>query len=698
MLKRLTAVVLCMLVLLAGCGDHDGNKGGRGAEHGTPEDLGDDDKSFGSPLEDMDVYDGYFEEAVADVEVVCVSGTADAFVLDGNKLTFTAINEDSVYAISGKLNGSIVVDVGDEYKLELEMGTFSLVSEDVNPITVLSGDEVSLKAKKDTANYIYDMRSAIDKNDELLFSGAIHSKVDLEICGKGSLKVVSENNNGIHSKDDLKVKNLTLTVVCIDNALKGNDSVTLESGETTLIASRGDGIKTVNTDVSTKGNQRGSVNVLGGKHTVYAACDGIDSAYSTVINGEDTVLTVYTDKYSTYSGEVTDTASSEYYIRFTNNSYYYSVKYYNSDEDFVWYNAQYHSVAQGNRTNYYYYSFPKRTDYDKIKLYIYALASEQGQEDEYLVTSDYLEPNTSYDTFAITSRGSQLSYSWTNYTTKVQEGGFGGHGGMNDGNSDKSDHSAKGIKAGNEVVINNGTVNIKSYDDAIHANADTVLENGASPLGNVTVNAGNITLYSNDDGIHADGTVGISGGTVSVVYSYEGVEGSAIRVTGGYLSVTARDDGVNSTATSGTGVEISGGSVYVYCNGDGIDSNSRTSYSGIVFSGGKTVIISNSGGNSAIDTEQGYKYTGGAVVAVMPRGGMSNEAIHCQSFSSKGCTKQLSLTKDGYLKVGIGGDSVVIRMPVAISAYVVVLGSSSASIAFANESDAELDVNGVCWK
>lgn len=32
--------------------------------------------------------------------------------------------------------------------------------------------------------------------------------------------------------------------------------------------------------------------------------------------------------------------------------------------------------------------------------------------------------------------------------------------------------------------------------------------------------------------------------------------------------------------------------------GDGVDSNSRTSYQGIVFSGGDIVIVSTSGGNS----------------------------------------------------------------------------------------------------
>ena len=75
--------------------------------------------------------------------------------------------------------------------------------------------------------------------------------------------LVSDSTNPIMclSGDEIsiKVKNLTLLVACIDNSLKGNDGVEIEGGNTTLIASGGDCIKTSNSDISEKGNQRGSV-------------------------------------------------------------------------------------------------------------------------------------------------------------------------------------------------------------------------------------------------------------------------------------------------------------------------------------------------------------------------------------------------------------------------------------------------------
>ena len=631
-MRKLLSIILCLLLAistLAGCGKSDNDKtGDKSTSNGTASnstDLGDDSETFGEDLQDIGVYDGYFEGASTDITVECISGTQNAYTLSGTTVTFSNITEDTVYSISGKLKGNIVIDVAEDYKFELEMNGFSLVSTEINPVKALNGKKVTLTAKKDSANYIYDMRDTVDDTDETLIKGAVYSTADLQIGGKGSLAVVSESNNGIHSKDDLEVQNLTLTVACQDNALKGNDSVELTDGTVTLIAKTGDGIKTTSSDISSKGNQRGTVSVSGTNLTVYAACDGIDASYNAEIAGDTTSVAIYTDKYSNYSNEVTATSSSEYYIRFSSKDYKYSVKYYNSDRDYEWVNATYHSSASGRMSSYYYYSYPIKTGYSKVQFFIYSSDMEQGQEKECLVSTDYLTLNTAYDTFALSSRGNSLSYQWTNYTTTVQEsmgGGMGGHGGMgggmNDGNSDKGDYSTKGIKAANEIIINGSKVNIKSYDDSLHADNNETLENGESALGNITINGGNITLYSNDDGVHAENTVYIKGGTVDVENSYEGIEGLEIFVSGGDVSVYAKDDGMNSTATSGTGITLSGGFVYIYCTGDGIDTNSRSSYTGISFEGGDAIIIANSNGNSAIDTEQGYNVPRAALLPLCP--------------------------------------------------------------------------------
>ena len=681
----------------------------------------DDNNPGGEAGVTAEVTDIGFEHVVENLEttmtVTCTEGTPNAYTLENGVLTFSGITQDSIYTVTGNLGGYIVIDTGDDYKFELVLHGVIIQSSNESPVIVKSGDKVTLTAKKDTSNYIYDLREAVDSSVEGVYSGAIHAECDLQIGGKGNLTVESQNNNGIHTKDDLEIKTLNLTVTSIDTALKGNDSVTVESGNLVLIARGGDGIKTSNSDISDKGNQRGDVTLLGGHIDIYAACDGIDASHDAVVEGE-TELNIYTDKYSEYSEEVTAVTENVYYIRFFSKDYQFSIKYINDAGEVLWKNAEFDSQTEsmggrpggggmgGGRPGqqsaaYYFFKVEKPAGYTKMQLFIYSDTQTLGQESDYLAATQEMSLNESYDTIAIESNGDSLQMGWTNYSTASQSGGFGGFhggmggpGGMGEGNSNKSDHSTKGIKAANEIRISGGTLFIKAYDDALHANADTALENGKNPTGNVTVSGGSLTLYSNDDGMHADGVMTVSGGVVSITNSYEGVEGNTVVISGGNLSVKSSDDGINSTATSGSGITISDGTVYIYANGDGIDANSRDSYKGIIFSGGNTVVISTSGGNSAIDTERGYTFSGGYVLALMPSGGMSSEATHCSDFNSVGKKESVTLNEGTYLSIG---DILTLKSPASLRGLVIFLGDKNADVKTANSSSANLDSNGVCW-
>ena len=624
--------------------------------------------------------------------VTLVEGTDNCWTFADNVLTFSGLTANTTCSIVGEFNGAIVIDGGDDYKFELELCGVTLYSDAQSPIVILSGDKVTLTAKKGTKNYVYDTREAVDESDETAYSSAVYSKSDLDIGGKGELIVISANNNGIHTKDDLKVKNLTLSVTCEDNALKGNDSVTISGGVLDLIAKSGDGIKTTNTDVSSKGNQRGTVTVSAGTVNIYAACDGIDAAYNAVIS-DDAILNIYTDKYSPYSETVEQSGSTKY-IRFTSNTYNYSIKYYNDENDYKWENATFSETVNGGRRTYYYYKVNSADEYNSFKLFVYSSSQTQGQENDYVFATDYMSWNTAYDTLAIESRGSSLSYNWANYSTSQGSfgggmggpggmgGGFGGSGGMggNDGNTDKGEYSTKGIKADNEILISGGTITVNSYDDAVHANGGTTLENGETSTGNVVITGGTLALFSKDDAVHADGTLTVSGGTIAISGCYEGLEGYTVVINGGDISIASSDDGINATATSGTGITFKGGTVYVYAGGDGVDSNSRTQYQGILFDGATVTIISTSGGDSSIDTENGYTYTSGTVLALCPANGMGNEATNCSNFSSVATKTTMNLTKGQTLSVKVSGNTVAsVTMPCNLSALAIYLGSTAAS-------------------
>ena len=532
--------------------------------------------------------------------ITCESGSKDCYTItktsEGYTVTFSGMDdqEGSSYSISGTLNGNIVIEAG-EYDFELILNGVTITSASEVPIYIGSGDDVTITAKKNTVNTVYDNRSAVSDDD---ISASIYSKCDLKLKGNGKLVIVSANNNGIHSKDDLSVKNLTLYVTAVDNCLKGNDSVTITSGTITLNAMSGDAIKTTSTDLSSKGVQRGTVTINSDDGdtslTIKAYCDGIDAAFDVII--EETSGTVTVD----------------------------------------------------------------------------IIAGTGASSDSSVITNSPMGPGGNPGNWG----GFPGGGSW------MQSGG------NSEGNTNKTSYSCKGIKASDAIMIKSGTVIIDAYDDALHANNEDSMESGAKPTGNITISGGTVTLNSMDDGVHADGTLSITGGVVTVTGSYEALEAYRISISGGTVSLVSDDDGINST---GGGLVLSGGYLYVFAGGDGLDTNS----SSISFNGTDVVIVSTSGGNSAIDADYSYTYSSGTVLVICPSG-MTQEITGSSAFKSYGTQKSMgSMSKGTVVTATVNGTLMVaVELPCSVSnAMAFYIGSSSATISTGSVSG--LDDNGV---
>lgn len=161
--------------------------------------------------------------------------------------------------------------------------------------------------------------------------------------------------------------------------------------------------------------------------------------------------------------------------------------------------------------------------------------------------------------------------------------------------------STKGIKAGTNITVNEGTIKIDSADDAINSNDKLV------------INDGNISIESGEDGIHSDKSLEINGGDITLSKSYEGIESTNITINDGNIRLTSSDDGINvSGSTSGGNyLTVNGGYAYVDASGDGIDVN------GSVKITGGTVIVNGpeNNGNGALDYDGAFEMTGGLLVA-----------------------------------------------------------------------------------
>ena len=495
------------------------------------------------------------------------------------------------YVLSGEMEGRVVVACDGD--VELVLSNCSISSKSYAPIIGYSLDNLDIKALKNTENYILDNRT-----NEGSFNSAIYSDCDLTIKGSGILNVTTTLNNGIHSKDDLKIKNLELNVTAVNNAIKGNDSITITDSNVVAISSCGDALKTTNSDISSKGNQRGNVTISGGSVNLYAALDGIDASYDvTILN--DAIVNILTDSYSEYSSYVSSNNSNSFYIRYDNSISSLALTVYFSDGSSK--NIKGDDVNGGFNQNCMSFSMPS----DAVSFKVSGKSRNNSFE------TDVLNINLKYDCIYIDYRGGNVTTRFETYSISSQPS-RPGIGGMNDGNQNKSDYSSKGIKADNEINISSGNITISAHDDGIHVNSDVLLENGNYGLGNINITGGDITITSDDDGIHADYSLNILGGNIKVLNSYEGLEANVITIDGGICEIKSSDDGINATKISQTPyIYFKSGVVYIDADGDGIDSNGN-----ILMTGGYVVAIGPSnGGNGVLDFDGKFEMTGGYLLA-----------------------------------------------------------------------------------
>ena len=253
-------------------------------------------------------YDYNQDIEVDDPEDIDVEETTDEFEISSSDGTFSktssgySITSAGTYSLKGKLEGQILVNAGEDDEVVLELNGVSISYDSDSPIKAVSGSKLEVSAKSGTENVIKDNRSAKTTEVESQGEGAISADIDLKLKGSGVLVVTGNCNNAIHTSDDLTIQKLTLKATGYNNALKGKDSVTINSGTVQAYSLTGNGIKTDNSDLSSKGKQKGTISINGGSVYVDSLHDAIDASYDVVIDELDseapTTVSIKTGKSS----------------------------------------------------------------------------------------------------------------------------------------------------------------------------------------------------------------------------------------------------------------------------------------------------------------------------------------------------------------------------------------------------------------
>ncbi|WP_424823666.1 carbohydrate-binding domain-containing protein [Rothia aeria] len=295
-----------------------------------------------------------------------------------------------------------------------------------------------------------------------------------------------------------------------------------------------------------------------------------------------------------------------------------------------------------------------------------------------------------------------------------------------------------GIKGKDYVDITGGIVNVTAAQDGIKStNTDD------ESMGFTRLSAGSVTVSAGDDGLKAPRTLEISGGTLNIEKSNEGIEAQYINILDGDVTVNSSDDGINaslkdsssdtsSDTTSGTAaagqqtqqnqngqvrqapagggaapggsqgstgqnqnmpqpptdgampgggggtfevvdaaINISGGTVTVNAEGDGIDSNGTATFSG----GTVTVNGPVAGGNNALDSNGDLLLNGGSVTT-----GSTADMFEAPSSASTSgylkITDSSALTQGSTVQVTDSSGTVVANYKITTSGVQLVLVSN----------------------
>ncbi len=568
---RLLCIALCACMALNGCSSTSLPDDTLSSEQEEMDDSVSSSEDSAYTYSDYELDDSFDRQSAASITLSGSTAQSNGSGVSINNATVT-ISKEGCYLINGELeDGQIIVDAGDSDKVQLVLDNASIHCSTGSAILVRNADNVKVTLAADSENELSDGTEYQTDNDNP--DAALFSKDDLVINGSGSLTVQGNYKHGIAGNDDLVITGGRLTVNSLSHALRGKDSVAILDG-TFVLTSQKDGIQASNTEDSTKG----WVQIDGGNFTIQSSGDGIQA---------ETNLSIYDGSFTITSGggAVNGADHTE-----------------NRGGGF--------GRPGGNRPD-----------------------SANGQTSPEMPSQPAEGGQTPSEMPSQPAEGEQSSSgNESDYSELIFDPDD-----FDDTSTDDSDTtvSTKGIKAGNALLIQQGTFVIDSADDAIHSNYS------------VTIDGGSFQLSSGDDGIHAEAYLNINGGTTTIAESYEGLEAAQIHISGGTTQVSSSDDGLNATGGSsfelvdgllvlkdisssdteqtfgGRGgmfevedncdITISGGNLTVTTsNGDGIDSNGSLNVSG----GTVLVFGSSSGGEGALDYTGSSSISGGTLVAL----------------------------------------------------------------------------------
>lgn len=252
-------------------------------------------------FKDSDYYKEYGDDSVTKItfdDSTCdISGDGASFA-DG----VLTIKAEGSYVLSGNLNGRIVISAGEKDKVYLYLDNVSVVSSDGPAIAEESADKVVISLTDNSANYFEDAASYSAGFED--YTACLFFKDSLTINGEGSLSVMGNFNDGITTKDTIKIMSGDIKVNASDECIVGRDKLIINEGKLSLKAG-GHGLKTTN-------EEKGCVYILGGNMEIESGQDGLNIITDLYIYGGN--LNISAEDDGIHADNSVNIAAGEIYI------------------------------------------------------------------------------------------------------------------------------------------------------------------------------------------------------------------------------------------------------------------------------------------------------------------------------------------------------------------------------------------------
>lgn len=201
--------------------------------------------------------------------------------------TIYTIVKPGTYRLCGTMNdGQLRVTISPTRTVTLILDGWQASCKTSAPLYIEQAGSVTILLAEGSQNRLTDAAQYIYEDGVTKPNACLYAATDLTLSGDGMLFVESRANNGIGCRKHLRIEGGTYRIRAVNNAIKGNDRVTIEDGNITVTRCH-DGIKTDHL-----GAKEGILTIRGGDLSITATDDAFQASREIAIKGGKIFISV----------------------------------------------------------------------------------------------------------------------------------------------------------------------------------------------------------------------------------------------------------------------------------------------------------------------------------------------------------------------------------------------------------------------